>query len=194
MTTHGNRSVSSACGSTDALEALGIFINLTPVRLSQCSKQNGLAFLSAPAFYPVLKPLARLRRSLGVLTVFNLLRPLLNPAPLTCQLVGVSSPDLIIPVAKVSNRLGIAKAWVVCAQLPGGRYLDELSISGPTEVANLDQGQIEVQSIVPSDAGLEHIYGRKRDETPVGKCAADAVFRGRSQTRFVGQSNFKRCN
>jgi anthranilate phosphoribosyltransferase len=123
---HGNRAMSSHCGSADVLEALGVKVDLTPERVESCLKETGIGFMFAPAFHSAMKHVAAPRRELGFRTVFNVLGPLTNPAGANCQLIGVFHPDLTGMLAEVLNRLGTRRAMVV----HGGGGLDELSLDG----------------------------------------------------------------
>ncbi len=139
---HGNRSVSSACGSADLLEELGYPLHSSPADVASRVQGTGFGFLFAPHFHPALRNLAGLRRSLGVRTLFNLLGPLVNPAAVTHQVIGVYDRDLVEPLARVASRLGLRKALVVHGE--GG--LDELSPNGTTWVTLSEQGSDTVRS------------------------------------------------
>jgi anthranilate phosphoribosyltransferase len=147
---HGNRSVSSRSGSFDVLEALGFAIEADPAKAAERLRAHGLAFLFAPAFHPALKPLAPIRRSLGVRTVFNAMGPLLNPVALDRQLVGVYEADLVARTAEVLRGRGLQQALVV----RGEDGLDELSLAGPTRAARLRDGSIREFTLQPEDFGL----------------------------------------
>jgi anthranilate phosphoribosyltransferase len=147
---HGNRSVSSLCGSADLLEALGLPLDLTPEQVGQCIDQVGIGFLFAPALHGAMRHAIGPRREIGLRTIFNLLGPLTNPAGATAQVLGVYDPDMVEPLARVLGRLGTAEAFVVHGQ--GG--LDEISISGPTLVARLDKGEVSTFTLAPEDLGL----------------------------------------
>ena len=113
MAKHGNRAVSSRCGSADVLEALGVKVDLPPEQVEVCLQEAGIGFLFAPLFHQAMKYAAGPRRELGFRTVFNLLGPLTNPAAANCQLVGVFHPQLTEVVAQVLQRLGVEQAVVV---------------------------------------------------------------------------------
>jgi anthranilate phosphoribosyltransferase len=147
---HGNRAVSSRCGSADVLEALGVTIELPPDRAAAAIDACGFAFLFAPHYHPAMKHVGPVRRALGVRTVFNLLGPLANPAPVKQQVLGVFDPDLVPMMAEALQKLGTEAALVVCGE--GG--LDELSLSGPSRVSQLKKGRMEHFSISPEDFGL----------------------------------------
>ncbi|MDP2390039.1 MAG: anthranilate phosphoribosyltransferase, partial [Acidobacteriota bacterium] len=123
---HGNRSVSSQCGSADVLESLGVNIQATPDVAARCLAEVGIAFFFAPTFHPAMKHAAQARKDLGVRTAFNLLGPLTNPARPTRQIVGVPRPDLTELIARSLALLGSERAWVV----HGADGLDELSTTG----------------------------------------------------------------
>lgn len=147
---HGNRAVSSRSGSFDVLDSLRVpFASDQGQVLSQVD-EFGLSFMFAPNYHPVLKKLARLRRNLGVRTVFNLLGPLLNPARVKRQLVGVFSDQILGQVAAALSELGATEAMVVC----GNDGLDELTVTGPTKVAHLRNGRVDTYMLTPEDCGL----------------------------------------
>jgi anthranilate phosphoribosyltransferase len=157
---HGNRSVSSRCGSADVLEALGIPIDVPPARQGEVLRAAGIAFLMAPVHHPALRHAAQARRELGVRTIFNALGPLVNPARATHQLVGVYEDRLRAIIARALGTLGIARAWVV----RGVDGLDEVSPCGPTRVSELVGGgaggadvAVRERTIEPSDFGLRPI-------------------------------------
>jgi len=147
---HGNRSVSSACGSADVCEALGIAVSLPPERLAVCLDSVGIAFLFAPALHGAMKHAIGPRREIGLRTIFNVLGPLTNPAGATAQLLGVYSPHLTGPLAEVLGNLGCRRALVV----HGSDGLDEITITGETLVAELRDGKVSSHTIRPGDVGL----------------------------------------
>jgi len=147
---HGNRSVSSHCGSADFLEALGLRIDLPAERMRYFFDQTGFAFLYAPLYHPAMKVVQQVRKELGIRTVFNLLGPLTNPAPITHKVVGVYKPDLVEPVAQALLRLGVRRGIVFWGE-PG---IDEVSISGVTRIALIDQGSIRNWEFHPEQIGL----------------------------------------
>ncbi|MDN5326701.1 MAG: anthranilate phosphoribosyltransferase [Moorella sp. (in: firmicutes)] len=147
---HGNRSVSSRCGSADMLEALGIKVDLPPEAVARCLDEVGMAFLFAPVFHGAMKYAAGPRREIGIRTAFNLLGPLTNPAGAPCQLVGVYDPDLTETVAAVLGRLGSSRAYVV----HGSDGLDEVTTTGPSKITCLDKDGIRTYTFNPEDAGL----------------------------------------
>jgi anthranilate phosphoribosyltransferase len=150
---HGNRSISSQCGSADVMEALGMNINLSPERLAACLEQVGFAFLFAPALHSATRFVQPARRELKIRTVFNLLGPLTNPAGASAQIVGVYSPELVEKLAEALWLLGVRRALVV----HGGDGLDEISLAGPTRVAELRDGKIRAYEITPEEFGFERV-------------------------------------
>ncbi|MGB9236459.1 MAG: anthranilate phosphoribosyltransferase [Terriglobales bacterium] len=148
---HGNRSVTSKCGSADVMEALGVNINLPPERIAACLEEVGIAFLFAPAMHSAMKYVQPVRRDLRLRTVFNLLGPLTNPARATCQVVGVYSADLVEKLAEALSMLGLHRALVV----HGSDGLDEITISGPTRIGEVRDGQVHTYEVTPEEFGLE---------------------------------------
>jgi anthranilate phosphoribosyltransferase len=148
---HGNRSVTSKCGSADVMEALGVNIDLTPERIAACLEEVGIAFLFAPAMHSAMKYVQTARRELRLRTVFNLLGPLTNPARATCQVVGVYSSDLVEKLAEALSMLGLHRALVV----HGSDGLDEITISGPTRIGEVREGQVHTYEVTPEEFGLE---------------------------------------
>jgi anthranilate phosphoribosyltransferase len=148
---HGNRSVTSKCGSADVMEALGVNITLPAAKLAACLEQVGIAFLFAPAMHSAMKHVQAVRRELHLRTVFNLLGPLTNPARATCQVVGVYSADLVEKLAEALSMLGLHRALVV----HGSDGLDEITITGPTRVGELRDGQVHTYEITPKEFGLQ---------------------------------------
>jgi len=148
---HGNRSVSSKCGSADVLEALGANINLKPEQIARCIDEAGVGFMFAPLHHGAMKHAAPVRRELGVKTIFNILGPLTNPAGAKLELMGVFHPDLVGIQARVLQRLGSRHVMIV----HGREGLDEISIAGSTMVAELKDGKIAEYDIAPGDFGLK---------------------------------------
>ncbi len=148
---HGGRSVSSKSGSADVLEALGANINLKPEAVAQSIAATGIGFMFAPNHHSAMKHAAPVRRELGVKTIFNILGPLTNPAGAKQQVMGVFHADLVGIQARVLQRLGSRRVMIV----HGLEGLDELSISGPTMVGELKDGQIREYMVAPADAGLK---------------------------------------
>jgi anthranilate phosphoribosyltransferase len=147
---HGNRSVSSQCGSADVLQALGVNVQMSPDTAGRCLDEAGLAFLFAPTFHPAMRHAAQARRDLGVRTAFNLLGPLTNPARPDRQMVGVPRPELTELIARTLLALGAERAWVV----HGADGLDELSTTGHTKVSEVRAGAVHTFYIHPADYGL----------------------------------------
>ncbi len=148
---HGNRSVSSKCGSADIMEALGVKIDLPPEKVAEVIETIGLGFLFAPIYHPAMKNVIRQRKEIGIRTIFNILGPLSNPAEANYQLMGVYSKDLVEPLTKVLSTLGIERAFVV----HGMEGLDEVSITTETLVGELDDGEINIYKVKPEDFGLK---------------------------------------
>ncbi len=147
---HGNRAVSSKCGSFDVLDALGVAYASDPQAVDDQIDRFGLGFMFAPAFHPALKALGQVRRNLGFYTVFNMLGPLLNPVGARRQLIGVFRDSALMLVAEALVELGTDNAWVV----RGDDGLDEMSVTGATTVVRASKSGVERRSVVPEDAGL----------------------------------------
>jgi anthranilate phosphoribosyltransferase len=147
---HGNRSVSSQCGSADVFEALGVNITASAPVVERCLAEAGVAFFFAPTFHPSMKHAGQVRRDLGIRTAFNLLGPLTNPAGATRQLVGVPRPELTELVARALGLLGSERAWVV----HGADGLDEISTTGYTKVSEWRNGVVRTFHVHPADFGL----------------------------------------
>lgn len=147
---HGNRSVSSKCGSADVMEPLGIPLLANPGDVAACVERTGFSFIFAPHFHRAMKNVVPVRKALGLRTIFNVLGPLTNPARPDCQLMGVFAPGLVRPMAEVLGMLGVDRAMVVHGH--GG--MDELSLSGPNMACILKDGVLEDLEITPEDAGL----------------------------------------
>lgn len=148
---HGNRAVSSRCGSFDVLESLGISFSREPADAIKSLREHNIAFMFAPSFHPCFSSLATVRRRLGVRTVLNILGPLLNPAQVRRQLVGVYSPELVVPMAEALAELGAFEVMVVA----GEDGADEISLCAPTKVAHLREGRISVHCFQPEDFGFQ---------------------------------------
>lgn len=148
---HGNRSVTSKCGSADVMEALGVNINLPPAQLSACLDEVGIAFLFAPAMHSAMKFVQSARRELRLRTVFNLLGPLTNPARASAQVVGVYSAALVEKLAEALSMLGLHRA-LVAHGLDG---LDEITITGPTRIAEVREGTIRTYEVTPEEFGMK---------------------------------------
>jgi anthranilate phosphoribosyltransferase len=148
---HGGRSVSSKSGSADVLEALGANINLKPEQVARSIQEVGVGFMFAPNHHSAMKHAAPVRRELGVKTIFNILGPLTNPAGAKQQVMGVFHPDLVGIQARVLQRLGSRRVMIV----HGLEGLDELSISGPTMVGELKDGNVREYMVTPQEVGLK---------------------------------------
>jgi anthranilate phosphoribosyltransferase len=148
---HGNRSVTSKCGSADVIEALGVKIDLPPTRLAACLAEVGIAFLFAPAMHSAMKHVQTARRELRLRTVFNLLGPLTNPANASAQVVGVYSVDLVEKLAEALSLLGLRRAMVV----HGLDGLDEITITGPTRIAEVNNGTVRTYEVTPEEFGMK---------------------------------------
>ena len=149
---HGNRSVSSRCGSADVLERLGVNLQLSPKEVERSIERIGIGFLFAPAFHPAMKYALAPRKELGIRTVFNILGPLLNPAGATHQVVGVYDPRLTETLALVLSQLGVTAGLVV-----HGSGLDEITLTGATQITEFCSGSLKTYEIVPEDFGLRRV-------------------------------------
>lgn len=148
---HGNRSISSRCGSADLLEALGINLEIGLEVVEETVREIGIGFLFAPLFHGAMRHAARARKELGVRSIFNMLGPLTNPAGANCQLIGVYAPELTEMFARALQRLGARRAFVV----HGHEGLDEISVCAPTRVSELNNGLIRTYDVTP-----EQLLGR----------------------------------
>jgi anthranilate phosphoribosyltransferase len=156
---HGNRAVTSRCGSADVLEALGIPVGLTPSDAAEAVRKHRFAFLHAPSLHPTMKAVLPVRRALGIRTVFNILGPLTNPAGASSQVMGVYAPHLVPLVAEAMALLGTRHAFVVHGDTGTSGGLDELSISGPSQLAEVrttpkGESTITLSTITPEQLGL----------------------------------------
>jgi anthranilate phosphoribosyltransferase len=147
---HGNRALSSKSGSADVLGALGVKIDLNAEQVGRCIKEAGIGFMFAPAHHPAMKNVGPTRVELGTRTIFNLLGPLSNPASVKRQMVGTFSKHWIVPMAQVLGNLGSDCVWVV----HGSDGLDEITTTGTTSVAALENGKVRSFEVNPEDAGL----------------------------------------
>jgi anthranilate phosphoribosyltransferase len=147
---HGNRAVSSSCGSADVLEALGVDLSLPPERVGLCVRTVGIGFLFAPALHGAMKYAIGPRRELGIRTLFNILGPLTNPARANVQVTGVFAKDLVLPLAEVLSRLGMRRAVVVW----GEGNLDELTVTGASHIADAYAGEVHSSIVHPEELGL----------------------------------------
>jgi anthranilate phosphoribosyltransferase len=179
---HGNRAVSSACGSADVLEALGFTLELEPRRIAKSIDELGFGFLFAPSHHPAMRHAAAVRKELATRTVFNVLGPLTNPAGARAQVVGVYSPELVRTIAEVLARLGARRAYVV----HGGGGIDELSPVGPNLVAEVVDGQVLERRLDPeAELGIPRCsVDELRGGTPAQNAAAiRLVFDGKNGGR-----------
>jgi anthranilate phosphoribosyltransferase len=165
---HGNRALSSRSGAADVLAALGVKIDLSPEQVSRCVTEAGIGFMFAPAHHPAMKNVNPTRVELATRTIFNLLGPLSNPAGVTRQMVGVFSRQWVQPLAQVLKNLGSESVWVV----HGSDGLDEITLTGPTFVAALENGAIRSFEVSPEEVGLKRIPG---EALKGGDAAANAV-------------------
>ncbi|HEX7365337.1 MAG TPA: anthranilate phosphoribosyltransferase [Dehalococcoidia bacterium] len=147
---HGNRAMSSQCGSADVLEALGVKIDLTAEQVQKCLEKVGIGFMFAPSFHPAMKYASVPRREIGIRTIFNILGPLTNPAGAKAQVLGVAEDSLVEKMAQALHQLGCQHALVV----HGEDGLDEITVSGKTHVCEMKAGHIINYSIQPDDIGL----------------------------------------
>ncbi|HOW28650.1 MAG TPA: anthranilate phosphoribosyltransferase [Elusimicrobiota bacterium] len=149
---HGNRSVSSQCGSADVLEALGVKVDAPPPVVEKCLQQIGLCFMFAPVFHPAMKNAMPVRKELGVRTIFNIIGPLCNPAGANVRVMGVFTPKLLKTLAEVLVALGIQEAFVVHS---AGH--DELTLSGPSQVCEIKKGKITSKKLTAKDFGMKPV-------------------------------------
>jgi anthranilate phosphoribosyltransferase len=165
---HGNRALSSRSGAADVLAALGVKIDLSPEQVSRCVTEAGIGFMFAPAHHPAMKNVNPTRVELATRTIFNLLGPLSNPAGVIRQMVGVFSRQWVQPLAQVLKNLGSESVWVV----HGSDGLDEITLTGPTFVAALENGAIRSFEVSPEDVGLKRVAG---EALKGGDAAANAA-------------------
>lgn len=147
---HGNRSVTSSCGSADVLEALGVDLQLSPEAVARCIREVGIGFMFAPVLHGAMKHAIGPRREIGIRTIFNILGPLTNPAGANVQVMGVYDPSLANIMATVLGRLGCRRALVVC----GEGNVDEITVTGPTRVAEYRGGEVVEYLITPEECGV----------------------------------------
>ncbi len=150
---HGNRSVTSRSGSSQAFEQLGVKLKVAPDTMTRCLDEAGICFCFAPSHHPAMKHAAPVRGQLGIATIFNVLGPLTNPAGADRQVMGVFSPDLTEPIAQVLARLGSKRAMVVCGRFGDG-ILDELTTTGITRITNGAGSKIQTSDLNAADLGL----------------------------------------
>ncbi|MDH4321186.1 MAG: anthranilate phosphoribosyltransferase [Desulfobulbaceae bacterium] len=165
---HGNRSITSKCGSADVLEALGVDLSLSPERIGKCVEETGIGFMFAPALHGAMKHAIGPRREIGIRTVFNILGPLTNPAGANVQVMGVFDPALTETLAAVLGKLGSRRALVVC----GAGGMDELTVTGETRVADWDGSKVTTYTVTPESVGLKRAT---LEELRGGATAAEAA-------------------
>jgi len=178
---HGNRSVTSKCGSADVMESLGVKIDLPPARLTSCLEEVGMVFLFAPALHSAMKHVQSARRELRLRTVFNLLGPLTNPAHASAQVVGVYSAELVEKLAEALSMLGLHRALVV----HGSDGLDEITVTGPTRIAEVREGTVRTYEVTPEEFGIRRA---PIEDLAGGDAAANAaiiheILSGKKSTR-----------
>lgn len=171
---HGNRASSSRSGAADVLEALGTNLDMPPEALEEALEKFHFAFLMAPSHHPAMRHVMSVRRQLGVRTIFNLLGPLVNPAGARRQLIGVFDRKWVRPMAETLKKLGAKKAWIV----HGSDGLDEITVTGPTHIAMLDEeGHIVEKDLTPDDFGFQ--------PSPLEKLAGGEIFENAAALRAV---------
>ena len=178
---HGNRAASSRCGSADVLEALGVKLELGPEQVAACVEEVGFGFMFAPTYHPAMRHVGPTRREIGIRTVFNILGPLTNPAGARYQVLGVADAKLLRLMGEALLRLGCARALIV----HGEDGLDELSLSAPTRVVEVDgaRGDLLEYTVQPADVGLTP---RARDTVLGGDAQQNAA---RMRTLLAGQES-----
>jgi anthranilate phosphoribosyltransferase len=189
---HGNRAMSSSCGSADVLEALGIKIDVPPNIMEEAIQTIGIGFLYAPLYHPALKEVAAIRREIGIRTIFNILGPLCNPAFATHQLLGVYRKDLVKGVAKVLKNLGVQRAFVVYSE----DLKDEISLCAKTTVAFVNNKKIENLSLTALSFGLKKIKLKNIEALDAKMSAAmiQGIFDGKKGApRDVAIANAAAC-
>ena len=173
---HGNRALSSRSGAADVLASLGVKIDLRPDEVGRCVREAGIGFMFAPAHHPAMKNVGPTRVELATRTIFNLLGPLSNPAGVKRQMVGVFSRQWVQPLAQVLRNLGSESVWVV----HGSDGLDEITLTAPTFVAALENGEIRTFEVTPEQAGLERCTsdGLKGGDADANAVALQSVLDG----------------
>jgi anthranilate phosphoribosyltransferase len=178
---HGNRAVTSSCGSADVLEALGVRVDLPPERAAACLRQYGFVFLFAPGAHPTMRRVQPVRRALGFRNVFHLAGPLSNPAGAQAQVMGVFARNKVELVAETMARLGVRHGFVV----HGADGLDELTLTGPTTVAEVRNGTTRCYEVTPEQFGLSRapLSALQGAETPQGNAAIlEVILQGTDQS------------
>src|SRR6201995_5594119 len=173
---HGNRALSSRSGAADVLSSLGVKIDLSPEEVGRCIREGGIGFMFAPSHHPAMKNVGPTRVELATRTIFNLLGPLSNPAGVKRQMVGVFSRQWVQPLAQVLKNLGAEAVWVV----HGSDGLGEITLTGPTFVAALENGQIRSFEVTPEEVGLQrsHPDGLKGGDADANAVALKSVLDG----------------
>lgn len=179
---HGNRNLTSRCGSADVLDALGVPTALPPEQAVRCLRETGFVFLFAPLMHPAMRRVQPIRRALGTRTVFNVLGPLTNPAHATAQVLGVYAPDLVPLVAQAMVKLGVRHGFVV----HGSDGLDEITLSGETQIAEVKNGAVRLMKFSPEDAGMQR---SQLSELQGGDAAGNATI---LQAIFAGEKGPRR--
>ena len=161
---HGNRAISSKCGSADVLEALGVDLSMPAEKIGQCVREVGIGFLFAPMMHGAMKYAIGPRREIGIRTIFNILGPMTNPAGANVQLTGVFAKELTETLAQVLARLGMKRTLVVW----GEGNMDEMTVTGASHVADANEGRVETYTLLPEDVGLKRasIEEIRGSETP----------------------------
>jgi anthranilate phosphoribosyltransferase len=174
---HGNRALSSRSGAADVLSSLGVKIDLSPEEVGRCIREAGIGFMFAPSHHPAMKNVGPTRIELATRTIFNLLGPLSNPAGVKRQMIGVFSRQWVQPLAQVLKNLGADSVWVV----HGSDGLDEITLTGPTFVASLENGNIRTFEVTPEEAGLSRVTGEalKGGDATANAVALQAVLDGK---------------
>lgn len=186
---HGNRAVTSQCGSADVLEALGIPVGLSPAEGAAVLRKHRFAFFHAPSLHPAMKIVMPVRRALGIRTIFHLVGPLSNPAGASAQVMGVYASHLVPVVAEAMAILNTRHAFVVhgTAQEADGTLtgLDEISISGPSQIAEVRNGVVTLSTLTPEDAGLERapIETLRGGNAATNAAILEAIFSGERSPR-----------
>src|SRR5580698_6769389 len=178
---HGNRAITSRCGSADVLDALGVPTTLSPEDAAKALREKGFCFLLAPSHHPAMKAVMPVRRAMGVRTALHVLGPLLNPAGARRQVMGVYSARLVPLVAEAMTMLGVHHAFVV----HGDGGLDELALSGPSEVAEVRNGNVRQYIVSPEDFGLQRapLSALEGGDATVNAAILTAVFAGETGPR-----------
>ncbi len=165
---HGNRSVTSKCGSADVLEHFGVNLNVEPAKVERLIEEIGIGFMFAPVFHPAMKHAAGPRREIGIRTIFNILGPLANPAGADAQLLGVYEEHMVNPLAQALASIGVEDAMVI----HGAGGLDEISTTGQTSIAKVSGSKVELSHLSPSDFGLREARLEDLREPDIEGCVS----------------------